>query len=183
MSSENVAASAHAMGSHFEFEHAMTFMPGEKRWSKKVSTVPIVTTLKQMYTSVELVSLEVDVVQLALIGTAKTQLYLNGACFVGLIPTAKDTDADTGTNNTTVLSVPKKHAIQLSSQEQTTRTFKLDLKGYELDLAQDPRRGQGPVFWIGNTGIGVFEGAPATLAIMAVVWRGKLSCSGTSTLW
>jgi len=182
MSFEGPTNPVTAVVNEFEFEHPVMFYTGEKRWSKKLSTIPIVQTLKQMYASVELVELACDVVQATLGGSVKSTLHLGGVVFVGLIPSGKDTEVDSGTNTATVMGVPRKHPIQISTTEQTVKSFVLDLKGYEVDLAQDPRRQQGPVFWIGNTGVGTFAGAEP-LPIINVIWKGKFRASGASSLW
>jgi len=143
--------------------------------------VKIIDTLKEMYATIELTSLSCDVIQSTMVGDDATDLVVNGTCFLGLVPTAKDTEAASGTNAATIISVPKKHAFPLSGTDQVVRTFVFDLKGYELDLAQDPRRGQGPVLWIGNTGVG--SSGTNIAPIMTVIWKGSVTCSGSSSLW
>lgn len=147
-----------------------------------MSTIEAVQTLKKMYSRIELIEVKCDVTQATLAGNVKTTLNLGGSLFVGMIPSGKDTDIDSGTNTTTIVTVPRKKIMPLSTTEQSTREFTMDLSGYELDLAQDPRRNQGPVFWVGNSGVGIYSGSEA-LPIVAIMWRGKLKCSGSSTLW
>jgi len=172
----------------FSYEYPIALYTGEPRVVKDVAEIPDITNLKKQFATVTLSSLEVDVYQTTFVGNSTSTLHCAGTVFVGLIPTGKNTNAETGQNTSTILNVPRKHAVPLSSTEQTVKTFKFNLTGYELDLAQDPRRQQGPVIWIANTGVGKYSSSDKAkvtpeLTICHLIFKYSVACQGVSTLW
>jgi len=141
-----------------------------------------VTTLKTIFSSIVVTKVQCEVRQSALIGTDDDDILSSGHIYVALIPTGKNTDAATGLNSTQVNIVPNKQSFPLSSDSQVSRVFDFDLTGYETDLASDPRRQQGVVLWIGNSGVGKVSTGPE-VEILRSTWRVWLECSGNSTLW
>jgi len=145
-----------------------------------------VQALVSLFAKVELVALEAEVRQDRLIGDDPGDLKPQGHVYIGLIPTSRDTDGWTGTDADKVNAVPNKQTIPLSSVEQANRTFHFRLEGFELDLAQDPRRGAGVVCWVGNSGVQMLPFSDKKITsspVCSVTWRLVLQCSGETALW
>lgn len=168
-------------GSSFTLEHVHGVATGNYKTSIKISEVPRVAVLRSMFAKVELVSVTAEVTQDTLLGDGDDELAAMGHLFIGLIPTSKNADALCGANAPTVLSVPNKQTFPMEKGAQATKTYSFELSGFELDLAQDPRRGAGPVTWVGNSGI-VHRGRSAR-QICTVTWRFVVACSGATVLW
>jgi len=168
--------------SEFDVEH--TFSVNTAQWR---STMPLAQTakiklLRSMFAKVELIGLEVEVRQNVIVGEGSDSIIPKGHIYVALIPSLMDTDAASGASKATVDSIPFKQTFPLSTMSQANMIFKPNLSGYELDLAQDPRRGAGPIAWLGNSGVRKPESK--TFADVCIsTWRMRVRCSGVSPLW
>jgi len=140
-----------------------------------------VKILKTLYQRVEVVQIKAEMRQDALLGDGDTDISPIGHVFISLIPSCKNTDAFSGQDAGTVNSVPGKLTFPMSVSELKTFSYDFVLDGYELDLAQDPRRGAGIVLWTGNTGAA--ENQPRDQSIASVTWYVTVDCSGPSVLW
>lgn len=165
--------------SHFQVEYTHSLSTGRFRTSLKFSDFPRVSTLRSLFASVKLESVVAEVRQDA--DVSSDALVLGGHVFVAIIPTCKDSDAATGSTNLVVSNVPNKQTFPLSSASQNNEIFNFNLSGFEVDLAQDPRRGAGPVAWIGNSGI--TKSGSDHLSICTVTWRVTVACSGHTPNW
>jgi len=167
--------------STFMVEHTFTITTGSHRASIKFSDFPRISTLRSLFASVVLQDVAVEVRQNTLTGGDDGNLFSLGHIFVAIIPTNRDTDAASGASSQIVSNVPNKQTFPLSSTQQSNEVFQFNLDGYELDLAQDPRRGAGPVAWIGNSGVS-YAGKTAK-PICTSTWRIKVACSGSTPIW
>jgi hypothetical protein len=165
--------------STFQVEYTHSLQTGRFRTSIKFSDFPRVSTLRSLFASVRLRSVVAEVRQDADI--ADGGVALGGHVFVAVIPTCKDSDAATGASNLVVSNVPNKQTFPLSSSTQSNEVFNFNLGGFEVDLAQDPRRGAGPVAWIGNSGI--TKQGDSNVSICTVTWRITVDCSGHTPNW
>jgi len=165
----------------FEVEHTVTLITGLHRHSIKFSDFPRVSTLKSLFSSVALQDVVAEVRQDTFVSSSDGFIAVNGHIFIAIIPTTKDTDSASGATSVIVSSVPNKQTFPLHESSQGNEIFKFNLTGYELDLAQDPRRGAGPVAWLGNSG--VTKVGTAHKPICSVTWRIKVVCSGATPLW
>lgn len=156
---------------------------GDWRTSIRLDNSSRATTLKTIFSSIVVTKIECELRQDTFCGTEVGELRPQGHIYVALIPTGKNTPVATGTNLGTVTSVPNKQSFPLSSDVQASRTYQFDLNGYELDLAQDPRRNQGLVLWIGNSGVIAYGTPPNPLQICSSTWRVWVECTGNSVLW
>jgi len=164
-------------------EHHMVFTTGLHRSAMRVDMIEKVLLLRSMFSSVVVLSVRAEVRQNALIGGDADEVIPTGHLYVALIPTMKDTESSSGTDGMIILKVPRKQTFALSSVTQNNQVFDFSLEGYETDVAQDPRRGQGVVLWVGNSGINRHKGAGPHFPICTITWYIDLACSGVSTLW
>jgi len=166
----------------FVIEFQMLISTGTWRSTMRIDRMPKIRTMKTMFSIIELTKVSCEVRQNSLIGDGDDNVTPDGHIFVALIPTARDADSFSGNDAATVSNVPAKSTFPLHGQAQNNHVFNFDLSGYELDLGQDPRRGQGPVFWCGNTGV-ASNVAGAVLGICSITWRIEVQCSGISVLF
>jgi len=168
----------------FKFEHEM-FITSDWRASIRADHIPKVQQLKTLFGQIELLNVHAEIRQHGLVGDELGNIASNGHIFLALIPTARNTDARAGTSATVVSGVPNKQTFPLTGEGQSVKVFNFDLQGYETDLAQDPRRGQGVVLWVGNSGVSIRDSksSPANGVICSVTWRAEVRCSGSSNLW
>lgn len=181
---EGTLPSTHAesVGSHNEIvEVFLSIRTGLFRSAVRLDTSARASTLKTIFSSIMVQRIQCEARQSTTIGSENHEINPNGNVFVALIPTGRNTEVQTGTNSATVKAIPNKQTMPLSSVLQEARTFDFDLSGFELDLACDPRRQQGLVLWIGNTGVTSNSGTP--VEIVSTTWRIWVKCSGNSTLW
>jgi len=165
------------------FEHTWVHGSENVRSALRLDQVPQVKLLKALFGSVIVDRISVEVVQLCEISSENDDAIApNGVFFVGLIPSGKDTDAQSGKNSVVVYSVPKTAACPLSSSEQKIYNHELPLAEYETDLALDPRRQQAVVLWSGNAGYRAVKDKK-NVALALVRWKVWVSCSGNSALW
>lgn len=177
-----MTAGASAVGeSVFDVEQTFNINTGQFRSSIPLQQVQKIKMLRNLFAKVELLDLVVEVRQDTLVGDSEGELKPLGHVYVAIIPSSMDTDAQTGAAKATIDNVPFKQTFPLSSSEQANMIFKPNLGGYELDLAQDPRRGAGPVAWLGNSG--VKKSGKEHAYICTSTWRLKVRCSGSSPLW
>lgn len=167
--------------STFEVEYSSSLVSGTFRQSIKLSDFPRISTLRSLYASVIVSSVEAEVRQDTLLGEDDSAVFTRGHVFVAIIPTVKDTDSASGSTKAIVNNVPNKQTFPLSTTCQNNSIFHFNLSGYEVDLAQDPRRGAGPVAWIGNSG--VVKRSEKEVQVCTVTWRLKVACSGSTPLW
>jgi len=165
----------------FVVEYTHTLVTGTFRHSIKFSDFPKIATLKTLFASIVLSDVVAEIRQNTDVGTEDGQLVTNGHVFVAIIPTLRDTDATSGSTSQIVSSVPNKQTFPLSSSQQSNEIFNFNLKGYEIDLAQDPRRGAGPVAWLGNSGVA--KNGARQLIICTCTWRVTVTCSGPTPIW
>jgi len=167
--------------STFIVEHTFSIGTGQTRASIALSQCPKMKNLKSLFAKVELTALEVEVRQDSLAGDGESELALKGHVYVAIIPTLMDTDVLSGSSKAVIDGIPFKQTFPLAVTHQSNVVFRPSLRGYELDLAQDPRRNAGPVAWMGNSG--VKPGGKVHMNICTATWRMTLSCSGESPLW
>lgn len=141
-----------------------------------------VVNLKKNFSEIVITNVRAEVRQDNLIGSETGDIVGTGRVFVAVIPSGKNTDAASGTNGATVMSVRRKQAFPLSSTAQQNEVFDFNLVGFETDVAQDPRRQQGPVAWIGNTGI-VAAIKGENFQFVSVTWYFDCVCSGAAANW
>lgn len=171
-----------AQGS-FDFEYTVVMTTSESDyWTKPINTIPRIVSLIELYASVNLEELSVEVAQMTLVGSVSSYLHSTGSCYVSVIPSRNDTEAKCGSNTSVIMTVPRKRVIPLSSVQQVVTEHKLDITGFENDLAQDARRGQAPIMWFGNTGVKIFKDG-GVKSICSLTWRGRVKCEGVSALW
>ncbi|QKI28859.1 hypothetical protein 2 [Solanum melongena bastro-like virus] len=168
--------------SNFDVEYAEGITTAQKRVSTKLSDFPRVATLRSLFASVKVLSIHAEVRQDTMLSSSDGFLSAYGHVYVAIIPTNKDTDSASGATRQIVSNVPNKQTFSLSETTQMNSVFQFNLNGYELDLAQDPRRGAGPVAWLGNSGI-IRNGTGEHLNICTVTWRLTVACSGATPLW
>jgi len=168
----------------FKFEHEM-FITSDFRASIRADHIPKVQQLKTLFSEIELLNVNAEIRQHGVIGDEPGNILSNGHIFLAVIPTARNTDARAGTSSTVVSGVPNKQAFPLTGEGQSVKVFSFDLVGYEVDLAQDPRRGQGVVLWVGNSGVSIrdLKASGTNGVICSVTWRAEVRCSGSSNLW
>lgn len=162
----------------FNVEHTTTLNGNEWREAIALSDFPMVADLRTMFASVKVLSIRAEARQNMLAASSGDSFVPDGHVFLAIIPTVKNTDASTGHNAETVMRVPNKQTFPLSSVSQSYQNMTFDLNGYETDLAQDPRRGAGPVAWIGNSG-----SDSDSDVILTVTWRLSVACSGATPVW
>jgi len=171
----------------FEVEYSSTLATGAWRKAVKVSEFPRIATLRNYFASVVVQRITAEVRQDTLAGTDTGCISTRGHIYVALIPTLRNTDAESGSTREIVNNVPNKMTFPISTAAQANETFEFNLTGFELDLAQDPRRGAGIVAWIGNSGITTIRDREdtdkSTLPIATVTWRIQIECTGTTSLW
>jgi len=167
--------------STFDVEYSATLATGVYKSSIKLSDFPRVSTLRSLFASVMVTNITAEMRQDTLVGEETGFLHAAGHIFVAIIPTIKDTDSGSGSTPLIVNNVPNKQTFAISSSAQSNSIFQFNLAGYELDLAQDPRRGAGPVAWLGNSGIK--RRGTAEVNICTVTWRLSVACSGPTPLW
>jgi len=165
----------------FDVEHTFGIHTGQWRAAMPFSEAAKVRFLRTLFAEVLLISLTAEVRQDNLIGTDPGDIQPKGHIYVGIIPSNMNTDANTGSAKGVVDSVPNKQTFPLSGDVQNNMIFKPNLLGYELDLAQDPRRGAGPVGWIGNSG--VKKVGTDHVSVCTITWKMRVKCSGRSPLW
>jgi len=165
----------------FKVEHTFGIETLNWRNALRVDQVPRIKVFKTMFSSIRLTSVECHVRQANLV--SDEGLTSTGHLYFALIPTAKNSDASTGTSPSVVDGVPNKQTFALSGTSQSVANFSFDLSGYETDLAQDPRRGQGVVLWAGNTGVQASSGSSDNILAAVATWKFVVECSGSSTLW
>lgn len=168
----------------FEIEFSNDIGHKDFRKAVRLSDFPRISTLKKMFASIKVLKISAEARQSVLLGDDALDVQPSGHLFLAIIPSVFDTDNATGGTRQVVANVPNKQNFPLSGNGQNLQTFDFKLDGYELDLAQDPRRGAAPVAWIGNTGFLVGKadkGVNVTLA--SITWRLKVEVSGTTPLW
>jgi len=166
----------------FEIEYEMTIMTSQYRSAQRADTIPRVKLLKTLYSELTVQKVECEVRQCNLVGIEPGELDPKGHIFVALIPSNMNTDAATGNLPAIVSSVPRKQTFPLSKTNQNVNTFVMNLVGYEVDLGQDPRKGQGIVLWCGNSGVAAADDS-GNLDVCSVTWRLQVAASGVSNLW
>lgn len=166
-----------------EREFRQTLTTGLTRSVKPISEIPDIVSLRSIYASVELKTVRCVATQatLATTDTEQVGLILSGNVWFGLVPTGRNSEIHSGGKTTTILDVRRKELLPLSSTAQNTVEKAISLEGYETDLAADPRRQQGPVFWATHTGIRAV--GKEVLDVCHLHWTVVLECSGKSTLW
>lgn len=163
-------------------EHSMQMNTGAFRAALAFNLMPDVVILKRNFSEIIISNVRAEVRQENMIGSDSGDVFANGRVFVAIIPSGKNTDAASGTNGGVVMSVRRKQAFPLSSTTQENKVFSFDLSGFEIDVAQDPRRQQGPVAWLGNTGItAAIKGE--TFPFVSVTWYFDCICSGIAASW
>lgn len=167
----------------FEIEFSNDIGHLEHRKAVRLSDFPRVSTLKRMFASIKVLEIKAEARQCILLGDETHDIQPTGHIFLAIIPSVMDTDSATGASRQTVANVPNKQNFPMSGNGQNLQTFDFKLDGYELDLAQDPRRGAAPVAWIGNTGFQVGKSKSGSFPLAAVTWRLKVQVSGTTPLW
>lgn len=169
--------------STFVVEHSLTHTTGTRRSALKFSEFPRISTLKTLFASVKMTHVVAELRQSTNVGSEDGELHLGGHIYIAIIPTSRDTDAATGGTDVVVQNVPNKQTFPLSSSQQSNEIFNFKLDGYELDLAQDPRRGAGPVAWVGNSGVSKVGKVTGQLPICVITWRITVQCSGVTPVW
>jgi hypothetical protein len=144
--------------------------------------MPDVVNMRRIFSEVVISNVRAEVRQDALIGSESGDVSAHGRIYVAVIPSGKNTDASSGKDAGTIMQVRRKQAFPLSSMTQENKVFTFDLTGFELDLAQDPRRQQGPVAWIGNTGITSFTKGEQ-FSVCSITWYFDCLCSGVAANW
>lgn len=163
-------------------EHSMPLNTGAYRAALAFNLMPDVVALKRNFSEIIVTNVRAEVRQEHLLGTDSLEVSANGRVFVAVIPSGKNTDAASGTNGSTVMSVRRKQAFPLSSTIQENKVYAFDLTGFETDVAQDPRRQQGLVAWLGNTGItAAVKGE--TFPFVSVTWYFDCVCTGIAANW
>lgn len=166
----------------FDVEFSQTMMTGTYRSSCKFSDFPRISTLRSLFASVIVQRVVAEARQDTLASDDQEGMVSpSGHIYIAIIPTIKDTDSATGSTGVIVNNVPSKQTFPLASNVQSNVTFSFNLTGFEVDLAQDPRRGAGPVAWIGNSG--VKRNGKIEVPICTVTWRISVACSGPTPLW
>jgi len=168
--------------SNFDVEYSSTLTTAHKRLSTKLSDFPRIITLKTLFASVKVVSINAEIRQDTMLSSSDGYISASGHIYVAIIPTVKDTDSSSGSTTAIMNNVPNKQTFPLSEMTQMNSVFHFNLNGYELDLAQDPRRGAGPVAWLGNSGV-TRSGKGEHVQICTVTWRLTVACSGATPLW
>jgi len=163
-------------------EHTMTLNTGSFRAALAFNLMPDVIALKKNFSEIIVSNVRAEMRQDAMIGTESLEVVARGRVFVAVIPSGKNTDAASGTNPSTVLTVRRKQAFPLSSTVQENKVFAFDLTGFEVDVAQDPRRQQGLVAWVGNTGI-IAAAKGETFPFVSVTWYFDCACTGIAASW
>jgi len=163
-------------------EHSMQLNTGAFRAALAFNLMPDVVALKRNFSEIVITNVRAEVRQDHLIGADSGDVYANGRVFVAVIPSSKNTDTASGTNAMTVMSVRRKQAFPLSSTVQENKVYSFDLVGFETDVAQDPRRQQGPVAWLGNTGITAATKGE-TFSFVSVTWYFDCVCAGIAANW
>lgn len=165
--------------SHFNVEFTHSLLTGRWRSSTKFSDFPRIATLRSLFACVKLEDVVAEVRQDS--DVSSEGVVCKGHIFIAIIPTCKDSDAATGATALVVSNVPNKQTFPLSSMQQNNSIFHFNLSGFEVDLAQDPRRGAGPVAWIGNSGVA--KASDEQMPICTVTWRIRVACSGNTPNW
>jgi hypothetical protein len=184
MSSDKVIESSHVVspGIHKEIiEVNWAVSTGTFRSALVLQQAARAKVLNTIFGSIKVEAIKCEVRQDTLVGNEDGQLLPSGHIFVGLVPTSKNTDALTGASASVVCAVPNKQSFPLSSTEQTSRVYTMDLAGYETDIACDPRRGAGLVLWLGNSGIKHI--GKTTTPVVSVTWKIWVACSGDTAIW
>jgi len=163
-------------------EHSLVMPTGIYRAAMAFNLMPDVVNLKKIFSEVVISNVRAELRQDALIGTETGDIAAHGRIYVAVIPSGKNTDAASGKDAGTIMQVRRKQAFPLSSTAQENRVYSFGLTGFEVDLAQDARRQQAPVAWIGNTGI-VAATKGETFSICSVTWYFDCTCSGVAANW
>jgi len=163
-------------------EHSMRLSTGAYRSALAFNLMTDVVDLKKHFSEIVITNVRAEVRQDNLIGSESGDVVGTGRVFVAVIPSGKNTDSASGTNGDTVMLVRRKQAFPLSSTAQQNEVFSFDLTGFETDVAQDPRRQQGPVAWIGNTGI-VAAVQGENFQFVSVTWYFDCVCAGAAANW
>lgn len=162
-------------------EQSMTISTGASRAALPICDFAKVRTLRSLFASVEITKVAAEVRQNCMIGDEEGDLSARGHIYISLIPSSSNSDALSGSAPSVILAVPNKMVFPLDTASQSVRTYDFPLLGYELDVAQDPRRGAAPVVWVGNTGVSAK--GKSQLTICTVTWRVTISCSGDTAVW
>jgi len=163
-------------------EHSIPMSTGSYRAALAFNLMPDVVALKKSFSEIIVTNVRAEVRQDSLLGTDSLDVTSSGRVFVAVIPSGKNTDAASGTNASTVMSVRRKRVFPLSSTIQESKEYKFNLTGFETDVAQDPRRQQGLVAWLGNTGItAAVKGE--TFVFVSVTWFFDCECTGIAAIW
>jgi len=163
-------------------EHSMSISTGAYRAALAFNLMSDVIQLKKMFSEVIVSNVRVEIRQSALLGQDSGNLMALGRVFAAIIPSGKNTDSSSGTNSATVMAVRRKQAFPLSSVTQENQVLSFDLTGFEVDVAQDPRRQQGLVAWLGNTGVKAAL-KEQTFEICSATWYFDCTCSGVAASW
>jgi len=164
------------------FEVSMSVLTGSWRNAVRLDSVARIAAYKTMFGSIVVEKIEAEVRQDTLAGGTNSTLCPSGHIYVAIIPSGKNTDAAAGTSADVINRVRNKQTFALSSIQQNNMLFNFDLEGFEVDLAQDPRKQQGVVLWIGNSGVTVYANQ-AEKMICTATFRCTIACTGKSTLW
>lgn len=165
---------------HREFTE--TLDTGDTYRAQRLSQLASIETLKTIYASIKLTAVSVVVQQVwQATDAADGPVRPSGQVFFTLIPSGKNNNASVGATPELILGVKRKVPLPLSGNKQVVVNAAFDLKGYELDLAQDPRRQASPCTWIAHTGI---EGVgDEDQDICTANWKFTVECSGESVSW
>lgn len=163
-------------------EHSLAMPTGQYRAAIAFNLMPDVVNLKKNFSEVIISDVRCEARQDSLISDDSGGLRASGRIYIGVIPSGKNTDSASGTNAGVVMNVRRKQAFPLSSVTQENKVFQFDLTGFEVDVAQDPRRQQGPVAWVGNTGIAAFTKGEQ-FSICSLTWYFNCTCSGVAATW
>lgn len=170
------------IGTTVSCEHSMVMPTATYRAALSFNLMSDVVNMRRIFSEVVISNVRAEVRQDALIGTESGDVNAHGRIYVAIIPSGKNTDASSGKDANVIMQVRRKQAFPLSSVVQENKVFVFDLTGFELDLAQDPRRQQGPVAWIGNTGI-TASTKGEQFSICSVTWYFDCLCSGVAANW
>lgn len=163
-------------------EHSVAMPTGVHRAALAFNLMPDVVNMRKIFSEVVISNVRAEVRQDALIGIESGHISAHGRIYVAVIPSGKNTDIASGKDASTIMQVRRKQAFPLSSVMQENKVLNFSLVGFELDLAQDPRRQQGPVAWVGNTGITAHVKGEQ-FSICSVTWYFDCVCSGVAANW
>lgn len=162
---------------------------GEEIRSEDLFKHPRLESLRQLYSSIIVTGVQVQVIQgkymdfLTTLSVSKKEDMVGGALGgvirFGLVPSMKKSMLVKGKDYFAL-----RHLQDMTySRVNNIMTSQLDLTGYEVDLALEPRRGAGPVLVCAladfDEAAKAFPGIVVVRAKFTVSWE----ASGVSTMW